>query len=207
MASQTPFNPTRVSPSPEDTQQQQPPSYQTVTANVNIQASRNRNPKVLQLPSIVPGPVIEPSRDPDTGLAIFPRLPEEDEDPCAVFQGSAPTTPTMEQQQQRQDTPSNHKRTLSGRIASLFRSSSVSSSRSNSSNRSTSRDSQQPVVRKEKRSGGHVYCKHTWDEKCKCKTILTLSEGDYCTKCWEGRCVGEVPYHQYPTPPSPSPSP
>lgn len=178
--------------------------------------------RTTRLPSIVPGDLIQPVNDPDTGLDIFPRLPEEDEDPSAVFEGTEPNSPTEE------ETVPQRPRTLSGRIASsiiaLFRTNSAASSRrgsrrsSMSSNHSNSSSIDQwqtvepgsagsgrvqPTERKVQRSGGHVYCKHTWDEECKCQTILTLHQGDYCATCWEGKCLGQkVPYGQYPTAPT-----
>jgi hypothetical protein len=167
------------------------------------------------LPSIVPGHLIQPVNDPDTGLDIFPRLPEEDEDPCAVFEGTEPNSP-MDADMSSQQRP----RTLSGRLFSvtgLFRKNSAASSRRGSRRSSMSSNHShtscvdnaepesaagsraQPTERKVRRSGAHVYCKHTWDGGCRCQIILTLNQGDYCATCWAGLCLGqEVPYDEYP---------
>lgn len=201
----------------------------------------------LRLASIVPGDLVQPSRDPATGLDIFPRLPEIDEDPGDVFSFQSVPSPAFASllkvhesappagQPSSSASSSSSSTTFAGirrsfSLTGIFRS---RSSRRSEIPRSTpcrpatassrfsvdgpgsvvrrpgsaSRNTPQPVIRREERSGGHVYCKHTLDERCRCRTILTLDQGDYCGRCWAGRCPAPVPYHLYPPPTSPADEP
>lgn len=202
-------------------------------------------PPLLRLPSIVPGDLVQPSPDPETGLAIFPRLPEVDEEPGDVFESQDEPSPAfwslmkihaeashavLDAEMQSSSMPesswslSRCMRSKVRRAESQTRDDTdiprVSTSRvgtgcSHISNvtvggdggfvrrpGSARRTGPQPVVRKEERSGGHVYCKHTMDDNCKCRTILSLAQGDYCDWCWAGHCAGWVPYYKYPLPTS-----
>ncbi|KAH6898715.1 hypothetical protein B0T10DRAFT_117228 [Thelonectria olida] len=44
------------------------------------------------------------------------------------------------------------------------------------------------------REGVHLFCKHAWQESCRCNTPLTPHGwGDYCDRCWRGQCPGPRP--------------
>lgn len=48
--------------------------------------------------------------------------------------------------------------------------------------------------RQRRRTGTHVFCKHSFKDSCRCCTPLKPDgEGDYCQRCWEGRCSGPRP--------------
>lgn len=48
--------------------------------------------------------------------------------------------------------------------------------------------------RQRRRTGTHIFCKHSFKDSCRCCTPLKPDgEGDYCQRCWEGRCSGPRP--------------
>jgi hypothetical protein len=44
------------------------------------------------------------------------------------------------------------------------------------------------------RTGVYLFCRHYLIEECACITPLEAGgPGDYCQRCWEGRCDGPRP--------------
>ncbi|KAL6869285.1 hypothetical protein ACO1O0_000609 [Amphichorda felina] len=167
-----------------------------------------------KLSSLITYSLVLPSLDPETGLNIFPRLPEIDEEENGAGDTSSssesaftsnPTAPieqttTGHSNSNNSNNSNRRKHSFSGRLTgsiwSLFSSSPPSTyppatpPSSAEPSAEPSSPPRQPMRRRNTLSGGHVYCRHTWDGKCKCLAILALDGGDYCAACWEGRCLG-----------------
>ncbi|CAM1506789.1 Fc.00g064300.m01.CDS01 [Cosmosporella sp. VM-42] len=76
--------------------------------------------------------------------------------------------------------PPSRPRSLSGRVTSGL----VSLFRSRSHSTPEPDPSWQPP-----RTGTSPYCKHAWDDPCRCMNLLRPGiDGDYCPDCWYGRC-------------------
>ncbi|KFH41906.1 hypothetical protein ACRE_073740 [Hapsidospora chrysogenum ATCC 11550] len=159
-----------------------------------------------KLASIVTGPLVQPSRDPETGLELFPRLPSmpgEEEEEEAVFTDSEPSTPSGDKRGRTASHSSfteSVRQLLFGKTRTTSSSSSASArSRADDGSAQSTRDSATPPPQPERRrnesSGQHMYCRHTWDEGCKCLTILVIDQGgEYCAPCWAGECGGNKPW-------------
>ncbi|KAI9903111.1 hypothetical protein N3K66_002463 [Trichothecium roseum] len=166
------------------------------------QQQRRRRQSRPSVPGIVTTPVVEPSHDPSTGLDIFPRLPEP---PSPPHEPSSSTTTTAAADAVSTPSPS----TLKARLANLFTSRSPSTTANTtaagvgiipSSPSSPLANTEhhplgvsgEPASPAPERCGSHIYCRHTWDEDCKCVAVLELRDGarEYCPDCWDGKCRG-----------------
>ncbi|GKT98362.1 unnamed protein product [Fusarium langsethiae] len=60
----------------------------------------------------------------------------------------------------------------------------------------TSESNKDQVAPQPPRTGTYLFCRHYLIEECACITALEDDGvGDYCQKCWEGRCDGPRPPH------------
>lgn len=58
----------------------------------------------------------------------------------------------------------------------------------------TSESNKDEIPPQPPRSGVYLFCRHYLIEECACVTALEQGgEGDYCQRCWEGRCNGPRP--------------
>jgi hypothetical protein len=58
----------------------------------------------------------------------------------------------------------------------------------------TSESNKDEIPPQPPRTGVYLFCRHYLIEECACVTALEEGgEGDYCQRCWEGRCNGPRP--------------
>ncbi|RSL48212.1 hypothetical protein CEP54_013045 [Fusarium duplospermum] len=108
-----------------------------------------------------------------TGFTSFPRYPEP-EVPSSPSPPPPPPAPAAQ----------NNRRSLSGQL--------VDGVRSLFSPEPASSEPQVPP--QPARTGVYLFCRHRLNDDCACITPLEDNEpGDYCQKCWEGRCKGPRP--------------
>ncbi|KAJ4216218.1 hypothetical protein FSOLCH5_000875 [Fusarium solani] len=108
-----------------------------------------------------------------TGFISFPRYPE----PEAPHSPSPPPQPPA-------PAPQNNRRSLSGQL--------VDGVRSLFSPEPAPSEPQFPP--QPPRTGVYLFCRHRLNDDCACITPLEDNEpGDYCQRCWEGRCKGPRP--------------
>lgn len=108
-----------------------------------------------------------------TGFISFPRYPE----PEAPHPPSPPPPPPA-------TAPQNNRRSLSGQL--------VDGVRSLFSPEPAPSEPQFPP--QPPRTGVYLFCRHRLNDDCACITPLEDNEpGDYCQRCWEGRCKGPRP--------------
>ncbi|KAI8718981.1 hypothetical protein NCS52_00678400 [Fusarium sp. LHS14.1] len=108
-----------------------------------------------------------------TGFISFPRYPEPEAPPSP----SPPPPPSA-------PTPQNSRRSLSGQL--------VDGVRSLFSPEPATSEPQFPP--QPPRTGVYLFCRHRLNDDCACITPLEDNEpGDYCQRCWEGRCEGPRP--------------
>jgi hypothetical protein len=165
------------------------------------------------LASIVTGDMIQPSRDPETGLEIFPRLPEDDDDEAeanddVALSPYARSIRTLSDAGSPTGSPASpcpsslSRRSLTESICRLLALPYPSNTKSAVTNRhrttttmtttmaplSSFPSPPQPAPGL-KLSGSHIYCKHALRDSCKCQAIMLLDQGAYCTNCWRGGCA------------------
>ncbi|KAM0437792.1 hypothetical protein ACHAPT_002157 [Fusarium lateritium] len=108
-----------------------------------------------------------------SGFISFPRFPEPEVPPSPSPPPRAPSPP-----------PQNNRRSLSVQL--------VDGVRNLFSPEPASSEPQIPP--QPPRTGVYLFCRHRNDGNCTCITPLEDNEpGDYCQRCWEGRCDGERP--------------
>uniref|UniRef100_A0A8H7N967 Uncharacterized protein n=1 Tax=Bionectria ochroleuca TaxID=29856 RepID=A0A8H7N967_BIOOC len=131
-----------------------------------------------------------PTFDPETGLDLFPRLPEDDDDDVDSHQSAISSNDgDITGEELAMDTKINDgsgpslRRNLSARLAHFLpKAWSAPSSPVDS-------EPDQPAQEEQLRSHSPTYCKHTWNRDCKCPVILSSSEGGYCWSCRGQRCA------------------
>ncbi|CAH0049869.1 unnamed protein product [Clonostachys solani] len=130
-----------------------------------------------------------PIFDPETGLDLFPRLPEDDDDVDSHHSAIASDDGDITAEEIAMDSKVNDgngtslRRNLSARLANFLpKAWSAPSSPVDS-------EPDQPAQAEQLRSHSPTYCKHTWNRNCKCPVILSSSEGGYCWSCRGERCV------------------
>ncbi|KAK7226517.1 hypothetical protein V2G26_014520 [Clonostachys chloroleuca] len=114
-----------------------------------------------------------PTFDPETGLDLFPRLPEDDDDVDSHHGTTASNDGDITGDATTIDTKTND-----GSGTSLRRNLSAAASPTSC-----------PRHEEQLRSHSPTYCKHTWNRDCKCPVILSSSEGGYCWSCRGQRCA------------------
>ncbi|VUC36051.1 unnamed protein product [Clonostachys rosea] len=131
-----------------------------------------------------------PTFDPETGLDLFPRLPEDDLDSHSAIgsdDGDVSGEDTTAEVKLNKGNGTSLRRNLSARLAKgvahfLPKAWSAPSSPVDS-------EPDQPAQAEQLQSHSPTYCKHTWNRNCKCPVILSSSEGGYCWSCRGERCA------------------
>ncbi|KAM0354054.1 hypothetical protein HYE67_008963 [Fusarium culmorum] len=113
--------------------------------------------------------------DNPSDLVSFPRLP--DSDPSSL-------------EDEQENTESHQHISMSETSKRSFSEQLVSGVR----NLLTSESNKDQVPPQPPRTGAYLFCRHYLIEECACITPLEDDGvGDYCQKCWEGRCDGPRP--------------
>ncbi|KAF5018404.1 hypothetical protein F66182_9611 [Fusarium sp. NRRL 66182] len=114
------------------------------------------------------------------GLVSFPRIPESEPS------SSSPELALDTSEFYRQSSASSYpRRNFSEQLVNGVR---------NLFNPEPAAGEQHEILPQPARTGVYLFCRHYLIEECACITPLELSgDGDYCQRCWEGRCDGPRP--------------